>query len=268
MSALSRVLGAPGLWISLLAAQLAIAIALSRSLALLIAAAVQPYVVEQPGRLLPAYAELFADNFPVAIAVVVALATAAALGALLWIVASGGIIRRLAAPLRAGEIAAAAVRHLPGMAMLSIYSAILRALLLANLWIDVLGLGSGVARGVLVAIGWTLCTVAVDLARADVVLRGAKSYQPRTLVRAFTLAVTRPTVWLSSGALTLVGIGLSLTSVAIATRTFGDAGVALWGVRSLAALGVGATLWRIAIAVAAIESAPAVEAVSESDDAA
>ncbi|MEZ4384563.1 MAG: hypothetical protein R3A79_24760 [Nannocystaceae bacterium] len=265
MSALSRVLGAPGLWVSLLAAQLALALALSRVIASMVAAALQPYAVEQPGLLLPAYAELFADNLPLAVAVAAAFAVAAVLGGLLWIVASGGVIRRLAAPLRASEIAAAAVRHLPAMAILSLYSGFLRALLLGNLWIDVLGLGSGVARAVLVAIGWTLCTAAVDLARADVVLRGAKAHPPRTLLRAFTRAVSRPAVWLSSGTLTLVTLGLSLTSIAIATRTFGDAGLALWGVRALAAVSVGVTLWRVAIAVQAIEAAPADEAAAQRD---
>jgi len=251
VSALGRVLRAPGLWAGLAIVHLVLAKIAALPLVLMIAAALKPFAIERVGGLLPLLAELFIANKPLVVALVAALVTSAVLSTLLWVLLGGGIVWRLHRQGSAAETFAAAVRHLPSMAVLTIYCVIVRVLLV--LAFGLVGLTSGSWRWLAIVLVWSLTSVALDLARSEVVLKGTKAFHPRTLARAFVFAFSHPRVWLASGLLTLVGLSISLGILAIASRTFGDAGLALYGVRGLAVLGVGVSLWRIAIAVRATE---------------
>ncbi|MCB9565959.1 MAG: hypothetical protein H6710_01820 [Myxococcales bacterium] len=251
MSALRRLLGAPGLWVAMALAHLGIAAALARPLALMIGAAIAPYSIDRPGGLLPMIAEVISGHPELGVALGVALIAGTVLAGALWLVAAGGVIDRLRRPQPTAATIAAALRFLPSMAVLGLYSVIPRGLALAGLRFDVLGLGW--ARALLVLVGWTLCTVALDLARAAVIRGDARRYHPTTLLQGFAAAVTRPTVWLRSALLSALGLALSLAIVALAARGFGGPSTTLWLVRLLAALGVGVSLWRIAVAVDAGE---------------
>ncbi len=248
MKSLRRVVGAPGLWIGVVVAQLLLAAAVALPVTLMVQAALGPFSIEGPHTLLAPIAELMLDNPSLVVAMGTALAVSTVLSGLLWILLGAGIIRRLHGPASAAETFAAAVRHLPGMAALSAYHGVLRVLL-----VIFAAANSELIRGVVLLLGWTLCTAAIDLARSEVVLGDAKGYHPRTLLRAFTRAATKPKIWLGSGLLTLSGLGLSVAILAIAAHSFGSAGGAIYGARALAALGVGVALWRIAIAVVATE---------------
>ncbi len=248
MRSLRRVVGAPGLWIGVVAAQLLLAATVALPVTLMVQRALGPFSIEAPNALLAPIAELMLDHPALLVAIAAALTVSSVLGGLLWILLGAGIIRRLHRPASAAETIAAAVRHLPSMAALSAYHGVLRVLL-----VIFAAANSELVRGVVLLLGWTLCTAAIDLARAEVVLGDAKGYHPRTLLRALTRAATKPKIWLASGLLTLTGLGLSVATLAIAAHTFGDAGGAIYGARALAALGVGVALWRIAIAVVATE---------------
>lgn len=248
MKALRRVLGAPGLWIGLAAAQLLLASAVALPVTVMVGAAMGPFSIEAPQLLLPPIAELMIDNPSLLVALAAALATSALLSGLLWILLGAGIIRRLHRPASASETIAAAVRHLPGMAALSAYHGLLRGLL-----VIFAAANNELIRGVVLVLGWTLCTAAIDLARSEVVVAGAKGYHPKTVLRAIGRVFSRPKLWLGSALLTLTGLAISVAILAIAVHSFGDAGVAIYGARALAALGVGVALWRVAIAVGAAE---------------
>jgi len=236
---------------------LGLAAAVALPLARMVASAIRPFTVEHPGRLLPAIAELLLDNPPLAVAIVAAIATGVLLSGLVWIFLSGGIIRRLHAPATAAQTTSAAVQHLPGMAALSGYHGILRAIVVLLFAVDIFGIGNGIVRGGLFVLGWSLCTTAVDLDRCSVVLAGAKGYHPWTLGRGFVDAVAQPKVWLASGLLSVLGVSTSVATLAIASHSFGDAGLAIFGARALAVFGIGLGLWRVAVAVRASEDADA-----------
>ena len=248
MKSLRRVLGAPGLWIGLVAAQLLLASAAALPVTMMVAAAMEPFSIDASQLLLAPIAELMIDNPSLRIAIAAALATSAILSGLLWILLGAGIIHRLHRPASASETIAAAVRHLPGMAALSAYHGLLRGLLVLFA-----AANNELIRGLVLILGWTLCTAAIDLARSEVVLTGAKGYHPKTVLRAIGRVLSKPKVWVGSGLLTLTGLAISVAILAIAAHSFGDASGAIYGARALAALGVGVALWRVAIAVRAAE---------------
>ncbi|HFE46239.1 MAG TPA: hypothetical protein ENJ18_12210, partial [Nannocystis exedens] len=179
MSALSRVLRAPGLWALLVIVQLLIAKVAALPLTLMIAKAMKPFSIERVGGLLPPLGELLIGETSLVIALAAALVVSAAASAGLWVLFGGGIVWRLHRAGSAAETCAAAIRHLPSMAVLSIYNLIVRAVLLVAL--GLLGLGSGPLRWLAIFLIWSLTAVALDLARSEVVLRGIKAFHPRVL---------------------------------------------------------------------------------------
>jgi len=246
---LRRVIGAPGLWIGLFAAQLLLASAAALPITMMVAATMDPFASSLDRSLLLApIAELLIDNPSLWVAIAAALATSALLSGLLWIFLGAGIIHRLHRPASASETIAAAVRHLPAMAALSAYHGLLRGLLVLFA-----AANNELIRGVVLVLGWTLCTAAIDLARSEVVLTGAKGYHPKTVLRAIGRVFSRPKLWIASGLLTLTGLAISVAILSIAAHSFGDAGGAIYGARALAGLGVGVALWRVALAVRAAE---------------
>ncbi len=263
MRALRRVLRAPGLWALLVIVQLLIAKIAALPLTLMVAKTIKPFSIERLGGLLPPLVELFIGETSLVIALAAALVASAVLSVLLWVLLGGGIVWRLHREGSAAETFAAAIRHLPSMAVLSIYNVIVRVFLLLAL--GLLGLQSGPLQWIAIFLVWSLTAVALDLARSEVVQSEIKAFHPRTLVRGFSFAFSHPRIWLASALLTLVGIAITLAILVIASRSFGEAGLWLYGVRVLAALGVGVSLWRIAIAVVAREENLATDSDSDSN---
>ena len=120
MSALRRVVRAPGLWVSLYALQLALALVLARPLRAAVSAALEPFAYTGPLEgLLMTFGRLSSQNAAVMAVATSALVTGTLLGLLLWIVAGGGIIRRLAGPCKPGEAFAAAITYTPKIALVT-----------------------------------------------------------------------------------------------------------------------------------------------------
>jgi len=249
VSALGRVLRAPGLWLGLWALHVALAKALAAPVVASIGAALQPYDFTDRGALLPALAELLVAQPPVVVAFAAAWIASWLIGGLLQLALAGGIIRRLAGPATIAEMAAVSARHLPQFVVLGLYCWVPRALVLGFVLADPLEIGA-IPRLLIGGLGLAICAHALDLARARVVLCGGGAYHPRATLVAFSAALSGGRRSLVAVLLWLVAAGLTVAALATVSRGLGY-GWMIWAARSIAALGVGLGLWRIAIAVAA-----------------
>lgn len=251
MSALRRVLGAPVLWGSLVLFHWAVAAAFARPIAMLVRAALGEHSVGAPGRLLPAVVELLADHPSLGPAIAVAMISATILGGLVWLVAAGGVIARLGGERGVLAGVTASLRHLPGLGVMALYGLVPRVLVLVvGLRIDLFGLGEGVLRVALFLALWSLCAAGEGMARASVVLEGARPYHPRRLLCGYREALRRPKIWAQSAILTLAGAAVVFAALICVTRSLGE-GWGLWAARGLTIVGVGLSLWRVAVFVEA-----------------
>ncbi len=255
MSALRRVLRAPGLWLALALLHLAVAKALAAPVGAAVQGTLTPHAFTDHGALLPALVELFVGTPALLAVIAAAWITSAVLGGLLQVVLAGGVLRRLAAPATAPEVAAAALRHLPAIAVVTLYGLIARGVLAGLLGPDLLGVGAAIPRAIVLALGLALFTHVVDLARADVVLAGARGYHPRVILRALRRAAQALPRTLGAITLWLVAAALVAATLALVARGLGHSWVAM-AARLLAVLGVGVNLWRIAVAVDAVDARP------------
>ncbi|MCA9715893.1 MAG: hypothetical protein H6713_04740 [Myxococcales bacterium] len=250
MTALRRVLGAPGLWLTIAALKLALAFVLVRPARAVLEASLAPFTITS-GRsaLLIELTRIIARHEAIAAALVTSLILTAILGVLLWLLVAGAVITRLAARRSLDETLGASLRYLPKIALVTVYSLIPRALVVFNLVVDPLGMENFWARLIVFWLGWTWCTLALDRARAGVVLRGASALDPRPLVGAFLEVVTRRRGLAAAGVMLLGGLTM------VATLELGvwylGAPWVVWAARLLAIVSVGLALWRIAFAVEA-----------------
>ncbi len=244
MNALRRVVCAKWLWLTLGLLQLVIAAGASAPLRAVMRATLGPFIAGEEGQVLGALLESVQSHRGLGAALVASLGSAALLGLLLAPLLSGAAIARLAGPCGPGEQARAAVTHYPAALVIGLYGVLLR-LLLALIAAALGTLHPALQLAALVA-SLTVSALAVDLARARVVLDGAHGYHPRTFIRALT-AVT-PMLWLRSALLTALQWCLALAIVLVAVHGLATAW-APWAARGLALLGSFVALWRIAVAV-------------------
>jgi hypothetical protein len=252
--AIQRVLRAPGLILTVAAIQLAVAAVLGGSLQTAVAGAMGRYAVLADGHLLYSMITLFIDNPGLPAGARELLAGSAVLALALWTLLAAGIIHRLHAPAPASEVAAAAVRGLPGMIVVTLWQLLPRLVLVGLVgalsgWIlkaDAWGwLGF---LPLLAVLGYVTC--ALDLARCDVVLHGARRFHVRTALGGFAHALRRPGVLLPSMVFN-AGQWICVAAIlAVSISGFGS-GYAIWVARGLAVLGVVFALARVAVAVAA-----------------
>lgn len=246
LPALRRVWSAPWLWLGIGMAQLALAAALAVPLRVVLRAAMGPFTISGEARLLGALAELVTRHPTVVAALLTALAGAAALAALVAPLFAGAAIRRLAGPCPKGEQARATVLHYPAALVIGGYGLILRVLLA----FIAAALGTVHPSLQLVALVATLSfsTLVVDLARARVVLTGARGLHPRTFIHAMIHAARSPALWLRSGLLS--GLHWLITFAMLLTAVHGlGTAWSPWALRGLALLATFIALWRLAVAV-------------------
>ncbi len=253
LPALRRVWSAPWLWLGIGMVQLALAAALAVPLRAVVRAAMGPFTVTGESRLFGALAELVAHNPTIIAALVSALAGAAALSALLAPLLAGMAIRRLAGPCAKGEQARASVLHYPAALVIGIYGLVLRALL------AFVAAALGTLHASLQLVGLVLVlsftTLVVDLARVRVVLDGARGLHPRTFIGAIVTAAREPRLWLRSGLLVALHWGFLFVMLLAAVRGL-DTAWSPWAVRGLALLAAFVALWRLAVTVEYVATAP------------
>lgn len=248
LRAVRRVTGAPGLVLALCALQLIVAWALSQPIAAAARATMRNYLWPDPARLLAALAELISDHPAVAAAMVSAAVISAALGAALALLVRGGVLRRLAGPCSAGEIAQASVTHLPVLALIGLYGLVLRIIL--AFVAHALAGSHALAELAALAVLLTFATCAGDLAAYRRVVRGERGVHPREYLRACLDLLHSPRLWLASAALTLARWALAFTIVLVAVHGLGAAW-SPWAARALACVAVFLSLWRAAVVVEA-----------------
>jgi hypothetical protein len=244
--ALRRVLAAPWLVLGLAAIHLFVAVAAATPIRAVTSAAMGPYFYEEPLRLFGPLFELLSLQRGTAAAVGAAVILTAVVAALLGPLLAGAAIQRLAGPCKPYEQARAAVQHYPAALVIGVYGVILRVVLL--LVASALGAVHVAVQLVLFVAVWTYATTTVDLARARVVVHGARPFHPRTFLRAATSVAHDPRLWLRSAALSLLGVA---ASAAILLVTFHGLGTAWapWAARGLGVLATFLALWRLAVAV-------------------
>ena len=253
MNALRRAARAPGLWLGLCLAKLAIAFVFARPLRAVLDATVGSYTVtDEANELLSSLAQILYRSEAVAAVTVSALVLAAIAGTLLWLFLAGAVITRLARRCPLSETMGASMSFMPGITLITIYTLIPRGLFVFNLVNDPLGLENFWARAAVFLLGWTWCTLALDLARARHVLRGARALDPRPLVGAFLDVIKSPRRSLAAAGVALLGWGTVCATLAIGVWFLGQPWI-IWAARALTMLGVAAALWRIAFAVEATQ---------------
>ncbi len=254
MSALRRVLTAPGLIVAVVAVQLLAAAAIGSVVRAGVGAAMGRWTILADGHLFYALFELLVEHPGPAAAARELLAGSTVLALVVWTVIAAGVLRRLDGPARLSELAAATVRGFPGVLVVSLWHLVPRAVILAAagaLTAKLLGAQTWGLLGIaltVAALGYATC--ALDLARAAVVLHGAPRFHPRTALRAYLRAARRPGVLLPSMLLSAGQWGLVAAIVAVAVAGAGSPWT-IWLARALSVLAVILGLTRMAVAVGA-----------------
>ncbi|MEE8522573.1 MAG: hypothetical protein V3T72_01475 [Thermoanaerobaculia bacterium] len=262
IGALKRVFRAPGLVLTVAAVQLTVAAVLGSSVQTAVAATMGRFAVVADGHMLYSMVSLFVDNPGVAAGARDLLAGSALLALGLWTLLAAGIIHRLSAPAPASEVAAAAVRGLPAMIVVTLWQLLPRLILIAlvgGLSAKLLSADTWGWLGfapLLAVLGYVTC--ALDLARCDVVLHGARRFHLMTALGGFATALRRPGVLLPSMVLTACQWGCVAAILAVSISGLGT-GHAIWFARGLAVLGVVFGLARVAVAVGTPAQVPVVE---------
>ena len=247
--AFSRVVRAPGLVALVAALHLLLAAAIGAAARSAIGAAMKGSVLVDESRLLSALLELFgrSPGLLEPIRHLIAGSSVVALG--FWTLSVAGVLHRLRAPAPLPRLAAAAVRGLPGVVAVTVWHLMLRAVLLglagalAAVWVA----GPwGAATLPMLAAVFAFCACALDLARCDLVLHGARRFHPMTAWRGFLHAAGRPAVLLPS---MLLSFGQLACTVGVVLAAFAGSGV--WLARALAILGIVLGLTRLAVAACA-----------------
>lgn len=248
MSALRRVASAPWLVLALWAGQIAVALVFGSVLASLVAAAMSPFAALDDGYVFGAVVELLSLHPSVGAAVLAGLATGALVGVLGWTLAAGFVIGRLGG-VRRDELGPRWISTLPGVFVTSLWHLAIRGALLFAVALAVAPLPRLV--GMLVfAIVLAVSTLALDLARVQIVLHGAPSFHVRTAANAYAQALRQ---WpllariLGPWMLQMMTVG---ASVWLALASLGGESH-LWAVRALSLCAVVLGLWRVALVVEA-----------------
>lgn len=246
MTALIRVLRVPQLWLFLAAVQWLIALLFTRPWQQAVFASVAPFSELRPN--LVGLCELALSHSHLLWLLIHTLLANAALGFCFWTIASAGAIKRLASDSSTMKVLQTAFLRFSSVAVTSFYALLLRGFLLfclstrplqaAPVWLQIsFFLGA-----------WMICTLALDIARVQIVLNKASGLHPKTLLQSFSLLVHKPKRAFYAILVCLAHLGLLLAMVALASYGLGHS-EAIWIVRGLSVLSVGFSLWRISIAM-------------------
>jgi hypothetical protein len=235
---------------ALWACQLALGWLAGRHVATLAASALHPFAVLDDGQMLGYLLQFLGRERAVSTALATGIVAAALISAVFWTAVAPGIIARLAGR---ETFVASVARHLPGAAVTSLWHLLFAALGGGVIAVAAAQLPTAAALPlVLVFVAWR--ATALDLARCDVVLAGARPYHPKTALVGFVRAARSPRVLvpsaiLSAGAWAVVA---ATGYFALLGASDGSGPVAA---RALALLGLVLGVGRMAVAVEACASA-------------
>lgn len=257
MRGLRLLLRSPRLVLGVVVLYLLLAAALSRGLGQALARSLAPFAPLSEGRVLATLLDLALTHSGHLGQLAAVLQGSAVLGLLIWTLLVGGVIAALDRRLSAPEVAAASLRHLPQIALASLWHLLLRAALLALA--GLLSLLPGPAGQVSVLVAWVgilgFSACAHDLARVAVVLEGQRSYWPAVAWGGFLRAARNPRLVLVSVFFSLIRWSLLIGSALVAVAFFGQSWTP-WAVRAMAVVAIVAGLARLAVAVAFVRRVP------------
>ncbi len=253
-TALIRVAGAPGLVVLVAALHLLPAAMVGSATRAAIGRGMEPYALIDNERLWYAMLELLGTSPGLLAPISHLIAGSAIISLALWTLAAAGIIHRLRGPAPRSRLAAIAVGEFPGVLAVTLWHLMPRLLLLAaagGLSKALFGAGAWGLAGILIlAATFAFCSCALDLARCDVVLHGARRLHPKTAWRGYLHAARRPAVLVRSMLLSF-GQWACAGGVILAAVAGLHGGPAIWLARGLAVVAIVLGLTRIAVAVEA-----------------
>ncbi len=253
-AALARVAGAPGLILLVVVVHLLLAATIGSATRSAIGRSMEPFALTDNGQLWYAVLELLGTSPGLLAPIRHLVAGSAVIALAFWILAAAAVIHRLHGPIPLPRLAAVAVRGLPGILAVTLWHLVPRVVLfgvLGALTSALLGVGPwGLVSILILPVALAFCTCALDLARCDVVLRGARRFHPKTAWRGYLQAGRRPAVLIRS---MLLSFGQWACAGAVLLAAFAGlhGGPAIWLARGCAILGIVLGLTRIAIAVGA-----------------
>lgn len=256
MSALRRVLRAPGLWLALWLLGTALAMASVGSLRRIPSSLAGPRLSSDESGWLHALFELIADQPAILGSAFHAVWFALTVRVLVDLATAGPIVERLSAPTAGSELLAAAGRWLLPSACQLLWIWLVRApiiviIVLAARMPNVAAIPSCVVVGLALAITWP----AGQLARARIVLRHASPYHVRTTWHALVDTVRCP-AYVGGFLVVLVARSLLAGVGFVYASEFVLAESTLWLARTASLVATGLTLWMAALAVEMVETKP------------
>ncbi len=254
LGAFNRVFRAPGLVAVVAVLHLLLAGTVGSATRSALGASMEPYALADNSQLWAAILELLGTSPGLLQPIGHLIAGSAVVALAFWTLLAAGILHRLRGPSALPALAAAAVRGLPGVLAVTLWHLLLRAVLLAAFGAATAALFGaglwGLAGLAVTALALVFCTCALDLARCDVVLHGARRFHPQTAWRGFLQAARRPAV-LARSALLSFGQWACVGGILLAAFAGLHGGPAIWIARALAITGIVFGLARLAVAVEA-----------------
>jgi hypothetical protein len=246
LRALGRVLVAPGFVLALWLAQQLFAKLLADPAARAARVSARGHAFFADGHQLRALVELLVDA-PGLIGVITAsLLSSAVLAALFSIVASPAILVRLDGQRSLRWMFGAVGRDLPAMLVMTGYGLVFRAVC-TGLGVALLSKLEGPALPVALLL-MSFPILALDRARATVVLDDDRPFHPKTFLRAIVHVAKRPLWWLSGTLIELAKLGVAILGLAFVLRA-GPGESAIWVARAAGLVTVVLGLWRVSLAV-------------------
>ncbi len=234
---LRRLLANPGLWFGTWIGLIVAAAVVGALVRAIVASAVVPFGVLHPGRVLYGLAEVLAEQPAVATAVAVAVVSSAVLSALAWLLLSPLCIARLAGrpwPEAAGR----AMQTLPAVLVQSLWHGVLRVAVLVALGLTVQPLPAVVAWPLL-AVGWLMLGVALDITRVAVCEHDAAPFHIRSAWQGLVQAARRPGLTLPCALLSLGQLLLAALLLWLALLGLESGSTVLPRLVSLVSVGLG-----------------------------
>lgn len=254
MKALANVLRAPGLIALVAGAQLVVALVLGSGVALAADLALGRHSLAADDHLFASFLALGGRHPSLKAGYLQTVVGSGVFGLVFWTLLAGAIILRLRSPMPAARLVPKTLAALPGVMATTGWHLLVRALLLVGVGLIFAGLtefGDWSLAGLvamLLVLAFSAC--ALDLARCNVMLHGARRFRFTTAARAFGEALRRPAVLLPSMLLSVGQWVCVAAMLALAIDGLG-AGQTIWWVRALAVAGVVLGLTRVAVAVRA-----------------
>jgi hypothetical protein len=254
VNALRRVAAAPWLVLALWGSHVVIAIAFGSVLSNVVAAAVMPFAGRDDGYVLGAVVEVLSLHPSIAATMMAGLVLSAIVGAVGWMLVAGLVIARLTnhpgADTSPSGLGATWLATLPGVVVTSLWHFLIRAAVFVIVAISVAPLPRGIAL-VVFAIALAVSTLALDIARVQVVLHAARPFHVRTAADAYAHVVRHWRLVIRALGPWLLQMLVVATSLWLALASLGG-GSHLWMVRGLSLVGVVLGLWRVALIIDAV----------------